>query len=163
VEIGEELGLGVAADREERASVCPEIVEPLHEPGRRPAEHLLGGVLDVGSAGARVGGVDVDVRGSGRVGLLCARAGAGRGVDKSAHREALAGLEVQSDLDGEARIGGEHFLGLHSCSLRRAPTDSVTTLRGMGRLSLAGLAVVVLTVLAGCGGKTTYSLDKTKS
>ena len=33
----------------------------------------------------------------------------------------------------------------------------------MGRLSLAGLAVVILTVLAGCGGKTTYSADKTKS
>jgi hypothetical protein len=33
----------------------------------------------------------------------------------------------------------------------------------MGRLSLAGLAVVILTVLAGCGGKTTYSADKTKT
>jgi hypothetical protein len=32
----------------------------------------------------------------------------------------------------------------------------------MGRLSLAGLAVVILTVLAGCGGKTTYSAEHTK-
>jgi hypothetical protein len=33
----------------------------------------------------------------------------------------------------------------------------------MGRLALAGLAVVVLTVLAGCGGKTTYSSDRTRN
>jgi hypothetical protein len=33
----------------------------------------------------------------------------------------------------------------------------------MGRLSLAGLAVVVLTVLAGCGGKSAYSADHTKN
>ena len=33
----------------------------------------------------------------------------------------------------------------------------------MGRLSLAGLAVVVLAVSAGCGGKTTYTADRTKT
>jgi hypothetical protein len=33
----------------------------------------------------------------------------------------------------------------------------------MGRLSLAGLAVVILTVVAGCGGKSTYSADHTKN
>jgi hypothetical protein len=33
----------------------------------------------------------------------------------------------------------------------------------MGRLSRAGLAVVILTMLAGCGGKTTYSSGKTSS
>ena len=30
-------------------------------------------------------------------------------------------------------------------------------------MSLLGLAVAILTVLTGCGGKTTYSLDRTKN
>ena len=33
----------------------------------------------------------------------------------------------------------------------------------MGRLSLAGLAVVVVAALTGCGGKTTYTADHTKT
>ena len=33
----------------------------------------------------------------------------------------------------------------------------------MGRLSLAGLAVVVVVALTGCGGKTTYTADRTKT
>ncbi len=33
----------------------------------------------------------------------------------------------------------------------------------MGRLSLAGLAVVVVTALTGCGGKTSYTADHTKN
>ena len=36
-------------------------------------------------------------------------------------------------------------------------------LRSMGRVSLAALAVVVLFALTGCGGKTTYSIDRTKN
>ena len=36
-------------------------------------------------------------------------------------------------------------------------------LGAMGRLSLAGLAVVILAVVSGCGGKTTYTADRTKS
>ena len=38
VEVGEELGLGVAGDREQRAALGAEVVEPLHEPRRREAE-----------------------------------------------------------------------------------------------------------------------------
>ncbi len=33
----------------------------------------------------------------------------------------------------------------------------------MARLGLAGVAVGLLLVIAGCGGKTTYSLDRTKT
>jgi len=33
----------------------------------------------------------------------------------------------------------------------------------MGRLSLAGLAVVILAVVSGCGGKTIYTADRTRS
>ena len=61
VEVGEELGLRVAGDREQRAAVLAEVVEPLDEPRRRLAERLVRGVLDMGAPDVLVAVENVDV------------------------------------------------------------------------------------------------------
>ena len=73
VEVGEELGLRVAGDREQRAALGAELVEPLHEPRRREAERVVGRVLDVRPADVLVGVEDVDEARARRVGLLALR------------------------------------------------------------------------------------------
>ena len=101
VEIREELWLRVARDRAERAADLAELLEPPDEPGRRVAELVVGGLLDVRAAHMLVRVEDVHVAGAGRVGLARDRPHKGRMLDQCIDPERLAGLEVQPDLNGE--------------------------------------------------------------
>ena len=70
------------------------------------------------------------------------------------------GLQVHPDPHREPRIGRQHLgVRLH----RTQGTRPLSTLRRMGRLGLAVVGVGLLLFVAGCGGKTTYSLDRSKT
>ena len=51
VEVGEEVGLGVADEHQDRALALGQVVEPRDEPRRRPLERLLRAVLDLRALG----------------------------------------------------------------------------------------------------------------
>ena len=112
VEVGEELGLGVAADRAEGAAHGAELVEALDEPGRRIAEAVRVGALDVGAPDVLVGVEDVDVAGAGGIRLARDRAHERRVLDQGVDPERLTRLEVEPDLDGEPRIVLKSLVGL---------------------------------------------------
>ena len=158
VEVGEDLRLGVSDDREQRTAVLAEVVEPLDEPRRRPAERVLGGVLDVGPPHPLIRVEDVDVAGSGRVRLGCDRARERRVLDERVDGEPLAGLEVHADVDREARVRRESLVGRTPAAYCAAPAEAVTYASVDGSPRAAALAVVILFAVAGCGGSKTYCL-----
>ena len=127
VEVGKEPGLGAAADHEQRPAVGAEILQALHEPGRRPAERVVGGVLDMRPANPLVCVVDVHVGGSSLVRRGCDRADERGMLDVSVHGETLSRLKIDPDLDGQPGVGGEHLLELHGTSMyvRRLPPWSL--------------------------------------
>ncbi len=113
VEVGEELGLGVAGDREDRGALLSERVGALDEPRRRPAELRLRRVLDVGAPDVLVRVEDVDVAGAGAVGLLRCRTDERRMLQRSADRKRLTRLQVDADVDREAGVLGKPVFGRH--------------------------------------------------
>ncbi len=107
VEVGEELGLRVAGDREQRTADAAELVVALDRPRRRVAELVLGGVRDVRAAHVLVGVLDVD---EGRARLVRrARdlARERRVLDERVDAQDLAGLQVHADVDGELGVLAE--------------------------------------------------------
>ena len=129
VEVGEELGLRVAGDREQRAALLAEVVQALDEPRRREAELVLGGVLDVRAADVLVGVEDVDEARAGRVRLACDRPHERLVLDERVDREQLAGLQVEPDLDRQPGVRlqsvvGRCHVGGQSTSRRRVAPGS---------------------------------------
>ena len=104
VEVGEELGLRVARDGEQRTADAAELVVPLDEPRRRIAELVDGGVRDVRAAHMLVAVLDVDEGGARLVrrarDLACER----RVLDERVDTQDLAGLQVQADADCELGV-----------------------------------------------------------
>ena len=133
VKIGEELRLRVAADREQRTAFLAQVVEALHEPRRRPAELLLGGMEDVRPAHVLVRVGDIDEAGARRIRLLGDRADERCVLGKRVDREALPGLHVDPDLNREPRVGGERLLHRHvkQCTCRPA-AGGLTTIPAHG-------------------------------
>ena len=69
VEIGEELGLRVAGDRDQRAAGLAELAQALDEPRRREAELVVGRVRDVRAPHVLIGVEHVDITRARLVGL----------------------------------------------------------------------------------------------
>ena len=61
-QVGEQLRLRVAGQRDDRGVLVAEVLRPLEEPRRRPREHVVRGVLDQRPADVLVRVADVDVR-----------------------------------------------------------------------------------------------------
>ena len=111
VEVGEELGFGVAGDCEERAALGPEVVQSLHEPGRRVAQCVLGGVLDVRAADVLVGVEHVHEARPRRIRLARDCPDEGLVFDECVDPEQLAGLQVETDLNREPGVLAQSDLG----------------------------------------------------
>ena len=74
VEIGEELGLGLARDRDRRATGLDHVIQERERPRRRPVERVLRGVLDAGALQMSVAVVGLDVPRAALVGDMRDRA-----------------------------------------------------------------------------------------
>ncbi len=96
VEVGEQLGLRVAGDHDQRPAVG-ERLGPRHDPGRRPGQGLFVDVLDERASDVLVDVPDVDEPRAG--GVARPRQGAGEGgmLDERGHVDRLAGLHVGAD------------------------------------------------------------------
>ena len=109
VELGQEVGLGVADQEQDGALPLGEIVEPREQPRRSRLELLLGPVLDHGAADVRVGDVEVDPSRPDAVG----RVGHGpRQVEVlgvAVDVEVLARLEIHADLHRQPRVALEEL------------------------------------------------------
>ena len=66
-QVGEQIGLGVADQSDDRGAFVAERALALQEPRRCPREHVVGGVLDQRAPDVRVDVADVDVRRAGAV------------------------------------------------------------------------------------------------
>jgi hypothetical protein len=113
VEVGEELGLGVADDLDQGAVLLRQVVDPGERPRRRPAEAVVRCELDARAAHVLVRVVDVDVRGAVLVGDACDRAGERGVLGKRGHPHHLPRADVRADLDGEAGVALESLLRGH--------------------------------------------------
>ena len=111
VEIREQLRLRVAGDRAERAAGLAERPQALDEPGRREAELLLAGLLDVRATNVLVAVEHVHVLRAGLVRLARDRPRERRMLDQRVDAERLPGLQIQADLDGQARVLLESLVG----------------------------------------------------
>jgi hypothetical protein len=138
VQAREEVGIGIAGDRDQRAMLVPEVEKPPHEPGRRPVEHLRRRLLDVRSPDTLVDEEAVDIAGAGDVALdrkcPCER----RMLEEAVDCENLAGLQVDAHADGETRVGSErwpevgHQTFQRTRGLSRLPACSVEGLEFLG-------------------------------
>ena len=94
VEVCQQLGLGVPADRDERRALLAEILRPSDEPRRRPPEVVLARVLDVRAPHVLVGVEHIDVPRARGIRLASHRAHERRVLDERVDPERLAALEV---------------------------------------------------------------------
>ena len=149
----EEPGLGVADDREQCPTAIAEIVQPVHQPRRRPVEAVVRRALGLGTTEVLVAVVHIDIARPGRypsaattrasgacwtrqfTKSCCPAAGSPRPAPRGAHRPPTS----------------------RRASSPGKGTRPLSTLRRMGRLALAVVAVGLLLFVAGCGGKTTYT------
>src|SRR5262249_1840612 len=98
---------GIARDAEQRSAVTHEVLQPLHEPRRRPVELVLGRARDLRAADALIGVEHVHERRSGAVRLPCHPPREGCLLEERVDREDLAGLDVETDAHREARVIGQ--------------------------------------------------------
>ena len=103
-QVGEELRLGVAHQRDDRRVLLAEVLRPLEEPRRRPREDVVGSLLDHRAPDVLVRVADVDVRGAGAVRGPRHRARDVGVLDPRDHLDELAGLDVRADLDDQLRV-----------------------------------------------------------
>ena len=107
VEVGEELRLGFAGDRDERVVVLADLAQPRDEPRRRVVEVVLGREFDVRPAHVGIDVPDVDEARSGRVCLAGDGARERRVLEAGRDGEGLPWLQVDADSDDELRVGLE--------------------------------------------------------
>ena len=114
VEVGEQLGLGVAGDRDQGAVLLRELVDERQRPRRRPVERVLGRVEDPRAPDVRIGVERLDVLRAALVRDLGDRADERQVVGMARDAQQLARLEVDPDLDGEAGVPRESLVRSHS-------------------------------------------------
>jgi hypothetical protein len=103
-QVGEQIGLGVAGQCDDRGVFCADRLRTFEQPRRRPRENVVGGVLDQRPPHVLVRVEDVDVTGS------CLVRGPRDGtrhvrvLDSAEHLDELAWLDVGADLDGQLGV-----------------------------------------------------------
>jgi len=108
VEVGEQLGLGVTADHDQRAAGRDRLGAG-EEPRRRCRQLLLGRRLDEGAAKVVVGVPDVDEPGAGAVAGACEGAGERCMLDERRHEQGLALLHVGADPHDQVGVAIDAF------------------------------------------------------
>ena len=113
VEVGEELGLGLAGDRDRRAAGLDHVVEERERPRRRPVERVLRRVLDARALQMRVAVVGLDVARAALVGDTRDRADERQVLRLGRDPEELTGLEIDRHFDREPCIPVEPLVRCH--------------------------------------------------
>ena len=113
VEIGEELGLGLARDRDRRAAGLDHVIEERERPGRAPVERVLGCVLDPRALQMSVAVVGLDVARAALVGDTPDRADQRQVLRLGRDPEELTGLEVDCDFDRKPCVPVEPLVRRH--------------------------------------------------
>ena len=107
VEVAEQLGLGIAGDRDLRSVLVAEVVDPLDGPFRAPLEHLVRALLDHRAANVLVEVGGVDVTGADLVRDVGDLAHERRMLDQPGDEDVLALAHVRADLDRELGQGAK--------------------------------------------------------
>ena len=155
IEVGEELGLGVAGDRNQGSVRLRELLDERERPRRRPLERVLRRVDDPRPADVWIGIERLDVPGAALVGDLGDRPDQGQMIRMPGDTYELAGLEVDPDLHGEAGVACESLLGSHSSAAYTGGRSfSRTSLRCHGSVPAVLLTItttgkVTLLIVAG--------------
>ena len=102
VEVGEQLGLGLAGDDDRRATGLDQVVDERHRPGRAPVEGVVGRVLDHRPPQVRVAVDDLDVAGAALVRDAADGADQREMLRIGRDPQELPRLEVDGDLDRKA-------------------------------------------------------------
>ena len=110
VEVAQQLRLGVAGDRDQRAVAVAERPRPLEQPRWRPRERLLVGVRDHFAPDMLVGVEDVHVPGACRVRGACDRACQRRVLHGAPDVEHLPRREVGAHAHGQLRVALESLV-----------------------------------------------------
>ncbi len=119
----EQVGLGVARDRDVRRLRVAERLHPRQPPGRAPVEHVVGRALDERLPHVRVAVVDVHVARAGGVRGPRERPNERRVREQPADGDDLTGRDVGADPHGELGIPIEPLV--HGVSL--TPETSTAT------------------------------------
>ena len=98
VEVAHELRLRVARDRDQRALLLAEVVEPLDRPLRRPLEHVVRALGDHRAPHVLVDVGHVDIAGAVAVGHVGDLAHERRVLDQAEDEQVLAVADVGADL-----------------------------------------------------------------
>ena len=103
-QVGEQVRLGVAGQRDDRGVLVADLLRPLEQPRRRPREDVVGCTLDQRAAEVLVGVEDVDVARAGPVRGARDRTGHLGVLDAPEHLDELTRLDVRADPHGELGV-----------------------------------------------------------
>ncbi len=101
VEVAHELGLRVARDRDQRALLLAEVLEPLDRPLRSPLEHVVRALGDHRAPHVLVDVGHVDVASAAAVGHVGDLTHERRVLDQAEDEQVLAVADVGADLHGK--------------------------------------------------------------
>ncbi len=113
VEVGEQLGVGVPRDRDGRPARLDHVVDEGDRPRRAPVERVVRSVLDPRALQVVVSVEHLDVPGPALVGNAADRADQREVLRIGRDPKELPGLEVDSDLDGQACVPVEPLRRAH--------------------------------------------------
>ena len=100
-QVCEQVGLGVAGQRDDRGALVTDLLRALQQPRRRPREDVVGRALDQRAADVLVAVEHVDVARTRLVGCARHRARDFGMLDAGEHLDELAGLHVRAHVDGQ--------------------------------------------------------------